>query len=125
MLEDTDRLDEAGATIREALALAERAGTHRLGLICTAAADYYIEVGQWDDALTVLESVTGMPGTDYLPVLLHGQVALIAAHRDDWAAAHGHLAAVRNEDPGSPALRPLSYCLLSGAGAGCGAQCLR
>jgi DNA-binding CsgD family transcriptional regulator len=81
-------------------------------MICTAAADYYLEVGQWDDALTVLETVGDMSGTDYMPVLLHGQVALIAAHRDDWATAHQHLAAVQHEDAMSPAVRSVSYCLL-------------
>jgi DNA-binding CsgD family transcriptional regulator/tetratricopeptide (TPR) repeat protein len=111
-LENTDRLDEAGEAIREGLALAERAGTPRLGLMCTAAADYYIEVGQWDDALAVLEAAEGMPGTDYMPVLLHGQIAMIAAHRDDWDGAREHLAAVQDEKLETPALRSVAYCLL-------------
>ncbi len=56
MLGELDRHAEVGTTIREALDLAERAGTPRLlATICTAAAEYYFEAGQWDDALAVLE----------------------------------------------------------------------
>jgi len=112
VLEDMDRHAEAGPTIREALALAERAGTPRLGLICTAAADYHIEMGQWDDALTVLETAAGLPGADYIPILLHGQIALIAGHRDDRDMAEEHLSAVRDQDIGSAVQRSVAYCLL-------------
>jgi len=111
-LEDADRIAEAGTTVREALALAEQAGTPRVGLICTVAAAYYLEVGQWDDALTVLETLTGMPHADYIPILLHGQVALIAAHRDDWDMAQEHLAAVSDQALDSIINRTVAYCLL-------------
>jgi len=111
-LENADRMAEASATVREALVLAEQSGTPRLGLICTAAADYYIEMGQWDDALTVLEATAGMPGTDYMPILQHGQAALIAAHRDDWEKAEEHLAAVSDLGIDSPLDRSVAYCLL-------------
>ena len=103
---------EASATVREALVLAEQSGTPRLGLICTAAADHYIEMGRWDDALTVLEATAGMPGTDYTPILQHGQAALIAAHRDDWEKAEEHLAAVSDLGIDSPLDRSIAYCLL-------------
>jgi DNA-binding CsgD family transcriptional regulator/tetratricopeptide (TPR) repeat protein len=111
-LQMADRLDEAGATIREAMTLAERTGTHSLATICAAAAECYFNVGQWDDALTALETIDGIPVAGYMPVMLHGQIALIAAHRDDWVTAGQHLAAVRDEDATSPALRSVSYCLL-------------
>jgi DNA-binding CsgD family transcriptional regulator len=111
-LENIDRIAEAGATVREALVLAEQSGTPRLALICAAAADYYIEVGQWDDALTALETTAGMPNFDYLPILWHGQAALIAAHRDDWENAEEHLAAVRDQGIDSPVSRSVAYCLL-------------
>jgi DNA-binding CsgD family transcriptional regulator len=111
-LEDQDRMAEAGATVRDALALAEQTGTHRLGMICTAAADYYLEIGQWDDALVVLETAAAVPGPDYLPILVHGQVALIAGHRDDWDTAEEHLAAVEDQVLDSASLRMVAYCLL-------------
>jgi DNA-binding CsgD family transcriptional regulator/tetratricopeptide (TPR) repeat protein len=113
-LENADRLDEAGATIREAMALAERSGTgtHRLALICTAVVDHYLEVGRWDDALAMLQTIDGIPDIDYLLALVHGQAALIAAHRDDWGAAHRHLAAVRQVDAASPVVIHVSHRLL-------------
>jgi DNA-binding CsgD family transcriptional regulator len=111
-LQDLDRHAEAGPTIREALALAERAGTPRLAVICTSAADYYFEVGQWDDALAVLETAAALPGPDYLPLLVHGQIALIAGHRDDQATAEQHLATARDQETGSVRHRAAAYCLL-------------
>ncbi len=111
-LGDLDRLAEAGAAIREALALAERAGTPRMVVICTSAAEHYLEVGQWDDALAVLETAAALPGPDYLPIMLHGQVALIAGHRDDPATAEEHLAAVRDQEIGSVHHRAMAYRLL-------------
>jgi DNA-binding CsgD family transcriptional regulator/tetratricopeptide (TPR) repeat protein len=110
-LENVDRIAEAGAIVREALVLGEQSGTPRLALIYTAAADYYIEIGQWDDALAALETIE-MPEVDCIPILWHGQAALIAAHRDDWDRAEEHLAAVSDQDLDSPANRSVSYCLL-------------
>ena len=97
MLEELDRHAEAGATIRQALDLAERAGTPRLATVCTAAVEHHFVVGQWDDALAVLETAAGMPDTDYIPVFLHGLVALIAGHRDDREMSEEHLAAVADQ----------------------------
>jgi DNA-binding CsgD family transcriptional regulator len=111
-LEDTDRMAEADVTIREALALAERVGTPRLPLICTAAGDYYFEVGQWDEALTVLETVDGRSDDETIPILLHGQIALIAAHRDQWHLADEHLTAVHDLRIDTASRRMLAYCLL-------------
>lgn len=111
-LENLDRIAEAGATLQEALVLAEQSGTPHLGLISTAAADYYLGVGQWDDALAVLEATVGVPGPAYLSILTHGQAALIAAHRDDWEKAQEHLAAVSDQVVDSPQTRSVAYCLL-------------
>jgi tetratricopeptide (TPR) repeat protein len=111
-LEDTDRMTEADVTIREALALAERAGTPRLALIGTMAGEYYFETGQWDEALAVLETVAGASDDQAVPLLLHGQVALIAAHRGQWQVADEHLAAVRDQALDTADLRNLAYSLL-------------
>jgi DNA-binding CsgD family transcriptional regulator len=112
MLGDLDRHAEAGAAIRQALDLAERAGTPRLGVICTTAAEHYFEAGQWDDALAVLETAAGLRAADYVPVFLHGQAALIAGHRDDQAMAEEHLAALRDQRLDSAQHRAAAYYLL-------------
>ncbi len=90
-LDDLDRRAEAIETAREALMLAEQAGTPRLAIVSTALADQYFSFGQWDDALAEIEPVVGLPGPDYLPLLVHGLIALIAAHRQDWQTAEDHL----------------------------------
>jgi tetratricopeptide (TPR) repeat protein len=111
-LQNLDRPAEAGATIQEALALAERAGTPRMATICTTASGFYFEVGQWDDALATSEAAVGLPGSDDIPVLVHGLFALIAGHRDDWETAEQHLAAVPAEVLGSASLRWAACYLL-------------
>jgi DNA-binding CsgD family transcriptional regulator len=112
MLNALDRSAEAGTTIRQALDLAERAGTPRLGIICAATAECYFEAGQWDDALAVLETAVGIPGTGYIPVFLHGLIALVAGHRDDRAAAEEHLAAARDPAHGHVNYRASRYWLM-------------
>jgi DNA-binding CsgD family transcriptional regulator/tetratricopeptide (TPR) repeat protein len=112
VLEDQDRMAEAGATIREALALAERVGARGLGLISTVAGDYYFETGQWDEALAVLQAIAELPENERLRLLLHGQVALIAAHRGQWQLADKHLAAVQDQTLETVQDRELGYCLL-------------
>jgi DNA-binding CsgD family transcriptional regulator/tetratricopeptide (TPR) repeat protein len=112
ILEDQDQMAEAEAAIREALALAEQVGTPRLALICTAAGDYYFETGQWDEALTVLETITEVSDDLGVAILLHGQVALIAAHRDQWQLADEHLAAVAGQALDTADQQDLAYCLL-------------
>jgi len=97
-LEHLDRHDDAGTAIRETLALAERAGTPRMGTICNVAAEYYFERGLWDDALAVLEQATPLPGPYYSPMQVHGLIALIAGHRDDRETAQEHLAAVGDQE---------------------------
>ena len=76
---------------REALVLAEQAGTPRLATTRFALADLYYVFGQWDEALAELDPAVGLPGPFYLPLLVHGLIALIAAHRQDWQTADDHL----------------------------------
>jgi DNA-binding CsgD family transcriptional regulator len=71
--------------------LAEQAGTPRLATARFALVDQYFYFGQWDDALAELDPVVGLPGPNYLPMLVHGLIALIAAHREDWGTAEAHL----------------------------------
>jgi DNA-binding CsgD family transcriptional regulator len=112
-LEELDRHAEAGATIRQALDLAERAGTPRLAQICNTAAAHYFDVGQWDDALAALETAAGMLTDDVLdPVYLHGLAALIAGHRDDWDTVDENLAAAPDQLLDSPRYRLTAYELL-------------
>jgi len=100
-LQSLDRLAEADATIREARDLGRRTGTPAGALSCIGNAVYYYWTGQWDDALVELDCVdeTGSEITyaglrERGPaLLLHGVAALIAGHRDDRAAAAGHLRA--------------------------------
>jgi DNA-binding CsgD family transcriptional regulator/tetratricopeptide (TPR) repeat protein len=91
VLGELDRQAEAIDTAREALVLAEQAGTPRLATIRSALADQYHSLGQWDDALAELDPAVGLPGPNYLPLLVHGLIALIAAHRADWETAKDHL----------------------------------
>jgi tetratricopeptide (TPR) repeat protein len=125
LLQAADRLDEAGAVIGEAMTLAEQIGTHRLGLIGGFAADHYLAVGEWDDALAVLESVSGLQRDDerfdQFTVVADGLAALIAAHRDDEASLRRHLELAEDLDAVSPVLRTMSYSAAAGAGAGGGA----
>jgi DNA-binding CsgD family transcriptional regulator len=100
-----DRPAEADSAIREALTLAEQTGTARLGLTYCKAAEEYFDVGQWDDALAVLEIAAGLPNTDYYSIVAHGCAALIYGHRDERAAAGEHLAAVPPQAASVPAHR--------------------
>jgi tetratricopeptide (TPR) repeat protein len=111
-LRDLDRQAEAGATVRQALTLAEAPGTPQLGVICTAAAAYYFEIGQWDDALTELEPASALLGAGYARLMMHGLAALIAGHRDDQDMAKEHIAAVPAQLVRLPGHRPASHRLL-------------
>jgi tetratricopeptide (TPR) repeat protein len=113
MLKELDRHAEAGATIRQALDLAERAGTSRLASAASAAAEHYFVVGQWDDALAVLETAAGMPSDDdIIPVMVHGHLALIAGHRDDPDTVAEHLVAVPDQVLDSVQHRMAAWSLL-------------
>jgi DNA-binding CsgD family transcriptional regulator len=103
LLSHMDRPQEAAAQAREALTLAEQAGTPRIATARQVLADLYFTAGQWDDALAELEPAVGLPGPDYLLLLVHGLIALIAAHRDDWHKAEEHLGRIPAELLRSPA----------------------
>jgi DNA-binding CsgD family transcriptional regulator len=96
-LGNLDRLPEAGTTVQEALALAEQTGTPRLTSVCISAAEYYFEVGQWDNATTVLETASELPCAVEIVIRTHRLIAEIAAHRNDWGTAEAHLAAGRDK----------------------------
>jgi DNA-binding CsgD family transcriptional regulator len=87
---------EAETAMRDLLAHSERYGTP--SQLCTtrlAVANQYYSTGRWDDALAELEEVAELAGRIARTgqQWLHGLVALIAAHRDDQAAARAALAA--------------------------------
>src|SRR5262249_56068534 len=58
------------------------------------------------------EPVTEMTANTPYRIGVHGIAALIAAHRDDWAAAARHLAAVADVDINNPYLAAPSAYLL-------------
>jgi DNA-binding CsgD family transcriptional regulator/tetratricopeptide (TPR) repeat protein len=100
-LGELDRRAEAIDTAREALMLAEQAGTPRLATTRSALAAQYFSFGQWDDALAEIDPAVGLPGPHYMPMLVNGLIALIAAHREDWETAEDHLSGL----PGRSGIR--------------------
>ncbi|WP_158849535.1 BTAD domain-containing putative transcriptional regulator [Saccharothrix deserti] len=94
-LQCLDRLDEASRSLDTAFDVAGR-GTPVAGLHL-AAAVHQFWLGGWDDAAARLGAVlddpefTGYGLREGGPVLLHGVVALIAAHRDDGPRLDAHL----------------------------------
>ena len=111
-----DRSAEAIEAGREALVLAERAGTPRLANTRFSLAEQYFVVGQWDDALAEIDPAVGLPGPDYLPVMIHGLMALIAGHRADWERADAHLSGMPGRsDISGVALPNVHYLLLAQA----------
>jgi DNA-binding CsgD family transcriptional regulator len=116
LLSELDRWPEAMTEARRGLALAERAGTPRVVTARQALAEQYFTCGQWDDALAELEPSAGLPGPDYLSLLIHGMISLIAAHRDDWQIAEEHLGRVPDELMGHPAAQGnMHYFLIAKA----------
>jgi DNA-binding CsgD family transcriptional regulator len=101
VLGDLDRGSEATGSAREALALAERTGTPRLGVVRVALARRSFTVGDWDSAVAELEQATDLTAPRYLPVMARGLLAVIAGHRDDGNLAAEQLRAV--PDPAADA----------------------
>jgi DNA-binding CsgD family transcriptional regulator len=90
-----DRHGDAIGAARQALVVAERAGTSRLTVIRCTLGYQYFEVGQWDDALAELAPALDAGGAGGVgSSLAHGLIALIAGYRDDGDMAEGHLGAV-------------------------------
>jgi DNA-binding CsgD family transcriptional regulator len=94
-LGNTHRYADADAAARELLALAERAGTARIGAARLSVAGFLFEAGRWDDALAELDALleSGADVSDWDVVAGRGLAALIAGHRDDRPGAAAHLRA--------------------------------
>jgi DNA-binding CsgD family transcriptional regulator len=93
VLEEADRPAEALTAARAALVVAEQVRTPRLAAIRCVLAHLYFNGGQWDDALTELDGLSGPGFGPEQPVWVLGLRALISALRGDWTAAREHLAA--------------------------------
>jgi DNA-binding CsgD family transcriptional regulator len=92
-----DRFGEALAAASEAVVLAERAATARLAGARFALADLFFTAGKWDDALAELELAAGIAGQDHRQLLVHGLIALIAAHRGDRRTALSQLSGLLSQ----------------------------
>ena len=98
-LSNQDRSAEAIATARQALALAERAGTPRVHRARAGLANLHFLSGEWDDALAELEQASAAAvGSIDMRLEIHGMWAVIAGHRGDWEAVTRHLRAVDHVD---------------------------
>ena len=96
-LTDLDRFDEAAEALRAARAADERVGSDRLAPYAIVAAELAYQQGRWDDALTELSAIRGVPSSALYPrdpYAFHGLAALIAVRRDDQRRADRHLAAL-------------------------------
>ncbi|HMH91174.1 MAG TPA: AAA family ATPase [Streptosporangiaceae bacterium] len=112
------RMTEAGVDLRTAQDLTGQGDVPEP--LAHAAAEYYLRIGQWDDALDQLAGINGStalpdhlgraglpwydgsaghPGPAGDDPLWHGISALIAGHRDDRTVAAAHLKAARSEAP--------------------------
>jgi DNA-binding CsgD family transcriptional regulator len=116
VLGELDRRAEAIQAARAGLVLAEQTGTPRLATARWALAEQQFLSGQWDDALTELDPAVAMPGPNYLPVMIHGLIALIAAHRADEDRAKGQLSGIPDwSDLSDAAAANAHYLLLARA----------
>ncbi len=97
VLGELDRRAEAIKAAREALVLADQVGTPRLATTRYALAEQCFLFGHWDDALTEIDPAVGLPGPNYLPIMIHGLIALIAAHRADAERAEEHLSGMPDQ----------------------------
>jgi DNA-binding CsgD family transcriptional regulator len=86
-----DRSADTIETAREALVLAEKAGTPRLASARFVLAFQHYIVGEWDDALAEIAPAVGLPGPDWRVISIGGLIAVIAVHRADWQTADAHL----------------------------------
>jgi DNA-binding CsgD family transcriptional regulator/tetratricopeptide (TPR) repeat protein len=84
--------------VRQALALAEQAGTPRIPRVRSDLAQLHFEAGEWDDALAELEQVSAVAGSADERLTIHGKSALIAGHRNDRETAARHVHAVDDLD---------------------------
>ena len=113
-LDNLGRPADADQAVREAVALAERAGTpQRLAQIRLIAAEHTYLGGRWDDTLAEVDVLVDLlpPGPPW-SLMLHGVGALIAGHRDERSAVDAHLDAVADLDPTTPDLRGFALYLI-------------
>ncbi|MBO4208984.1 ATP-binding protein [Micromonospora echinofusca] len=90
-LDRFDRLVEAEVALRAVRELAERTGGGTLRRLGQVSGGFYYTIGRWDDALAEIGAVTDPIRTLDLAMHLFGHGALIAAHRDERAAAEAQL----------------------------------
>jgi DNA-binding CsgD family transcriptional regulator len=91
-----DRIAEAEADLGVARRLAERTGNVQMaGVIHLTSAVHYFWTGRWDDTLAELDAAPDRP-IRYMLLVRCGLNALVAAHRDDRAAAKRWLTAVQD-----------------------------
>jgi len=100
-----DRPAAALAAAREAVVLAEREAASRLAGARLALADQYFSAGEWDNALAELELAVTAEDQDHRQLLVHGLIALIAAHRGDLPTAAAHLRGLTDGPPHEPGQR--------------------
>jgi DNA-binding CsgD family transcriptional regulator/tetratricopeptide (TPR) repeat protein len=105
-LSSLDRPAEAMAVARQAVALAERAGTPRIQRVQFGLASLHFDAGEWDDAIAELEQASAA-GSAVTRVMLHAMMALIAGHRGDRDTAARLLREIEDMDLGS-AIPPVS-----------------
>ncbi len=110
-LSDTDRQAEAIAMARQALALAERAGTPRVHVVRSTLGELHLEAGEWDDALAELDPAPTV-GTVNQRLRIHGMWALIAGHRGDRETVARHLRAADDDEHLSVDLSPANSVFL-------------
>ena len=107
-----DRSAETIETAREALVLAEQAGTPRLTNARLVLAFQHFAVGEWDDALAEIAPAVGQPGPDWVVLPLHGMIAVIAVHRADWEAADAQLSGLPSRSEISGVALPNTHNLM-------------
>jgi DNA-binding NarL/FixJ family response regulator len=96
-LQELGQLAEAGLVLGTVQDLAGHGDVP--AQLAHAAAQYYLRIGRWDEAMDQLASFTqapvliGYPGPGQNDPLRHGISALIAGHRDDRALVATHLRA--------------------------------
>jgi DNA-binding CsgD family transcriptional regulator/tetratricopeptide (TPR) repeat protein len=84
---DLDRRAQGIAAARQAVTLAERAGTPRTQAARSTLVPMLYISGEWDDALAELEQASAVAGPASAWLQVHGPWALIAGHRGDRATA--------------------------------------
>ena len=88
-LDKMGRSKELSEAMRAARRYAEKIATPNLSLIVLQLSSAFYDAGNWDEAVSDIEDVTGLPA--YWEVQRLGMLALIAARRDEWTRATEYL----------------------------------